>query len=543
MRLAVVLGLLALAGCRSRTERAAPPAEGSAAPRAGARRPHAPAGPVSTIAARDYVGPEACGECHPDQHARWTASLHRVMNQRADGDGVLGDFDGAIVPYAGGEARFAKGPAGYTMTLAKHGREVRYRVTRTIGKRALQEYVGVEDGRTDEVRLPFGWWPRGGGWYPQPYFDPWLAEDRFDAYAPVREPWAERCPWCHSTYPFEQRIARATARDVGHGLEQHFVAAGAARDPAVDRLAVATQVTVGISCESCHLGGRAHAEGAPIHLVPQGAEPRPGAPVPTTFAEERGDPRIVNTTCAQCHSGPSPRLPDGAALRNSSEALDLAASPCTAARCTDCHDPHAGGASEARAIAACTACHETIAAGGRAHTGHEAAAGVSCLDCHMPRIVMGVDRFVRTHRISSPGDPRMLAAAAPNACNLCHLDRSIRWTAEELGLQHDVRVDPRSLGAYGDVTAPVGEVWLASEEPAIRLIAGAAYARAAARGLAAFATPALRRGLADPLAHVRAWTVFAIEDAFGRRLPRSAYDPRAPAAVRTRQLEKLRVGP
>ena len=26
----------------------------------------------------------------------------------------------------------------------------------------------------------------------------------------------------------------------------------------------------------------------------------------------------------------------------------------------------------------------------------------------------------------------MYAAAAPNACNLCHLDRSVQWTLDEL---------------------------------------------------------------------------------------------------------------
>ncbi|MEO8707262.1 MAG: hypothetical protein ABI867_44960, partial [Kofleriaceae bacterium] len=282
----------------------------------------------STIAARDYIGPAACGECHPDEHARWQTSLHAVMNQRAEPAAVIGNFDTSLA-YAGNTVRFAHTAAGYTMTVG----ELRYTITRTIGKRGLQEYVGTLDGGP-EVRLPFGWWPRRGGWYPQPYFDPWLAEAAFDAYAPVREPWAERCPWCHSTYPFAQRIARSSGKAVGHGLEQFYEAPAGG-----DRLAVDQQVTVGISCESCHLGGRAHAAGAPIHFVPIGARGTREAPVASTFAIERADPAIANRVCAQCHSGPSPRMPDGTATRNSSEALDLAASTC-AARCTDCHDPH-----------------------------------------------------------------------------------------------------------------------------------------------------------------------------------------------------------
>ena len=493
-----------------------------------------PKGPISTVTAADYIGPAACGECHPDEHARWSQSLHLVMNQRAETPNVIvGDFAHAVVPYAGGEARFDRDRSGYTMTLARAGTSVRYHVTRTIGRRGLQEYVGTQEPGGVEVRLPFAWWPRRGGWYPQPYFDPWFAaETDFDAYAPVTEPWAERCPWCHSTYPFEQRIARGTRRAVGHGLEQYFTAPGGS-----DRLAVERQVSTGISCESCHLGGKAHQAGAPIHFIPLGAEARPGAPVASTFAAERTTPAIVNAVCAQCHSGPSPRLADGTALRNSSEALDLAASPCTTARCVDCHDPHRGGGDEARAIAACTSCHDRFAqpAAAQAHSGH---LDTTCLDCHMPRVVMGIDRMVRTHRIGSPGDPAMMAVAAPNACNLCHLDRSIAWTVDELRRGYEIALDSRHWTAYGGLDRPVGEVWMASKEPAVRLLAGAAYARSP---LAKFALPMLTQALADPLPHLRVWGLFAIEDVIGRKVAPAEYDPRAPADVRTRQLRALKL--
>lgn len=454
----------------------------------------------SNITRADYVGPSACGECHAAQLAGWATSLHRVMNANAaDPGAIIADFKGAVLHYAGGEARFDRDLAGYTMTVRKGERQTRYRITRTIGKRSLQEYVGVEDGRTEEVRLPFGWWPRYGGWAAQPAFDPWLDESEFDAYAPVREPWAERCPWCHSTYPFAQRIARASGpRAVGHGFEQYVESA-----PGTELLAVAEQVTTGISCESCHLGGRAHVAGAAIDFLPHGAAKRAGAPAwPATFAEQRRDARVVNGVCAQCHSGPSPRLADGTALRNSSEALDLAASACQA-KCTDCHDPHRGGVDETRSLAACKSCHATQAAPVHAGTGH---ATTSCLDCHMPRIVMGIDRYVRTHRISSPTNDKLLAEAAPNACNLCHLDRSIDWTLAELRAGWDVTLAIRTA-AYGDDN--VGDAWLASKSPAIRLIAMQAYARSP---LGRFARAQIEKGLADPLAYVRAWAKLSLDE-------------------------------
>lgn len=485
------------------------PAKQQPAPKPAAKRVPRPAplGGESNIARADYIGPEACGECHETQYAMWKKSLHRVMNAKvSDAGAVIGDFAEKSLAYRDGTAKFERTLEGYAMTLSSRDSEVRYRVTRTIGHRGLQEYVGVEvpvaagsaapaKGRRDfeahdEVRLPFGWWPRAGGWVPQVAFDPWLDETQFDPYKPVREPWAERCPWCHSTYPFAQRIARSSAHAVGHGLEQYFTSA-----PGTDRLAVDEQVTTGISCESCHLGGRAHADGAPISAIPSALTTEH---FPTTFAEQRKDPRVVNTICAQCHSGPSPRLADGTSLRNSSEALDLAAGPCTGMKCTDCHDPHVADSrhDEPRALATCTKCHTQLAApdAARAHARHD---NVTCLDCHMPKIVMGIDRYVRTHRISSP---TTLAAAAPNACNLCHLDRSFAWARDELRRGWDVKTRADASDT------PAGERWLAQKSPAIRLIATQAYARSPY-----FAD--LRPGLTDALAYVRAWTKFAIDEA------------------------------
>jgi hypothetical protein len=510
MRIAIFSLLAIAAGCGDSQDSPRPVAD---PPTAGPLVRKPPSGPISTVTAADYIGPDACGECHPGQFAAWKTSLHRRMNQRASAESVIGNF-ATHVAYAGGEATFATTPgreaATYTMTLAHRGESITYRVTRTIGVRGLQEYVGVDTADPDavEVRLPFAWWPRAKGWYAQPFFDPWLArEEDFHAYDKIKEPWAERCPWCHSTYPFEQRIARASVRDVGHGMEQFFTAPGGS-----DRLAIEQQVTVGISCESCHLGGKAHAAGAAMSFVPRGAEARPGiddAPRPTTFAQERADATIVNRVCAQCHSGPSPRLVDGTALRNSSEALDLAASPCTTARCTDCHDPHTGGSDEKRAIAACTTCHAQLAdaSAQSAHAGHVAGGRTTatCLDCHMPKLVMGIDRVVRTHRISSPTNAAIVTSGGVNACNLCHVDRSLQWTLDELRSRWDV--DLAATNAR-DADVPMGERWLASKEPALRLLAADALAHSS---IAKLSLPSLEKQLHDPVPHIRVWTRFAVD--------------------------------
>jgi hypothetical protein len=144
---------------------------------------------------------------------------------------------------------------------------------------------------------------------------------------------------------------------------------------------------------------------------------------------------------------------------------------------------------------------------------------------------MGIDHYVRSHRISSPANRMMLAAAAPNACNLCHLDRSIRWTLAEL------RVDPGNLDAYGDPDEAVGAVWLASNEPDVRVTAVMAYARSQ---LGRYALADLLPLLDDARPYVRTWTLFAVEDILGRKLRDDEYDPRAASNARKAQLQKLR---
>lgn len=511
-------------------------------------------GETSNVRPEDYIGPEACGECHPEKHEGWQDTLHAVMNQRAAGEAVVGDWATELA-YGGRTARFSREGGVPIMDLAG----TRYRVTRTIGARALQEYVGVrEDDPTRlEVRLPFGWWLARPGWYPQPYFDSWFDAEydatgalAFDPFTPEATPWAARCAWCHNTYPFELRLLRDPA--IGNGPEAHVELVAAERTATARAAAVRERnvlpveelVTVGISCESCHLGGRAHADGAPLRFAPSGPDVRrkPGAPDPT---RGRDEPALVNAICAQCHSTPSPRFPDGAATRNSTEALDLAAGACAQAiACTDCHDPHqqgagAGAPDEPAHLAACTLCHQRLAdeRAALAHGRHPAGVA-SCLDCHMPRLVAGIGAFVRSHRISSPTDPRMLAAGAPNACNLCHLDRSIRWTTDELRRGWGVTIAPQAgwRAAYGELDHAVGFAWLTSRHAPVRLAAAAAFARQGDRA----ALPALVELLDDPVAHDRMWMLLAVEQLLGRRLAPDEYDPLAPPAARARQMSALR---
>jgi hypothetical protein len=101
---------------------------------------------------------------------------------------------------------------------------------------------------------------------------------------------------------------------------------------------------------------------------------------------------------------------------------------------------------------ACTACHPAIAKELVTHTGHKAESeGSSCYNCHMPFTTYGLLKTIRSHTISSPSVAESVDSGRPNACNLCHLDKSLAWTEAALA-----RRPGPSVRAGGGVPAPVG---------------------------------------------------------------------------------------
>ena len=108
--------------------------------------------------------------------------------------------------------------------------------------------------------------------------------------------------------------------------------------------------------------------------------------------------------------------------------------------CISCHSMHGGDPKgmireRNRGNAACVACHPKLAATPNliAHTGHAAdSAGSSCYECHMPKITFGVMEAHRTHDISIPRPGDTISMGKPNACNQCHLDKSVNWAVREV---------------------------------------------------------------------------------------------------------------
>ena len=116
----------------------------------------------------------------------------------------------------------------------------------------------------------------------------------------------------------------------------------------------------------------------------------------------------------------------------------------------------------------CLSCHESIGDDVSAHTHHAVGSdGSSCMNCHMPHTTYGLMKGTRNHRIDSPSAQATLATGRPNACNQCHLDKPLQWTAERLHEWYGAEVPAMTRD---DREVAAGAVWALKGDAALRAL-------------------------------------------------------------------------
>jgi len=477
---------------------------------AGRKPPHDAGAPGRTKPSA-ALGSGACRSCHPGEHASWHASFHRTMTRLGGDPSIRAPFDGraleadgrSVTLYEKQGIRYARLPdpdlvahatlAGSTAPAASAPLVTREIVLATGSHH--HEVFWVRGERGNELRL-----------VPITYL---VAERRFvprrDAFLqpPDARPhavrWNSNCIQCHATL----------------GRPEH--------DQTTDRFS-STAAELGIACEACHGPGATHAERHRNPLTRLASRLDRGAD-PTIVNPARLSPERASEVCGQCHSyfvpkdedafwtsGFAERYRPGDVLSNSRTLLrrettnapgspavleaeteslfwgdgtirvggrelnGLEASACflrgtgkNKLSCLSCHSMHASDPDDqlrrdSSVDAACERCHAHEADRRETHTHHEKGSpGSSCVGCHMPFTSYALFKGIRSHRIDSPSAEQSAKTGRPNACNLCHLDRSLRWTAEHLG------------SWYGNAeTVPPGDVSASLSD----LVAGDAAKRA-----------------------------------------------------------------
>lgn len=549
-------------------------------------------GPTSNIHANDYIGPQACQKCHPKNYEQWWQHPHRRMNALATEENVLGDFTGSQqIKYLGGEATFFRdATGGYRMKLVRDGKSLLYEVRQTIGSRFFQYYIGrLLDGaaasdapyRLVNHVLPFGYWLDQKQWVPVVHVSRELPDgEREDPFVlPTKPrpgvnfiPYASNCSMCHTTFPLADDFTRKPeqiAKHVPLPMHWHLSAYLRSEHPQLwgslgDPLDVFNEqmlklpealmsyeadehaVTLGISCEACHLGCQQHASGKQIK--PDFLPRSPYLRLETASLQGKSGRthQNVNWVCARCHVGERPRFAGGMSTWNSVEYSDAMRGSCySQLKCVDCHSPHqATGTHWPRTPnqddASCIRCHTEFQESQMVieHTHHPLELdGSRCMNCHMPRINEGLQSVVRTHTIFSPTNAAMLEANHPNACNQCHVDKPIDWTLKYLrdwyGRSYS---EPKIAAAYPQRDRLVAAGWLSSSNEAVRLVAVDSILRANAKSF----LPELIDQLDDPFLINRQFTQHGLEEFWQIRPQDFGYEFFMSPAERRNALSKLR---
>jgi predicted CXXCH cytochrome family protein len=234
-------------------------------------------------------------------------------------------------------------------------------------------------------------------------------------------------------------------------------------------IATKTVTEWNVGCERCHGPGSAHVDN----------------PVRETIVNPaRLDYVHASDTCIQCHSQGQPlknpingkyydwpvgfqmgldlndfwkledhklgettftHFADGTAHKNRMQGNDFITSLMYArgVTCFSCHDPH-GSTNDAMlrqpASTVCLSCHGPNSQNGphaatiEQHTHHAAGSpGSQCVACHMPKIEQTIaDVNVSSHTFHFVYPVRTDSLKVPNACNVCHTDKSTAWTTDAL---------------------------------------------------------------------------------------------------------------
>jgi predicted CXXCH cytochrome family protein len=505
----------------------------------------------------------------------------------------VGVPDGSDAPFDGVEFRF-KDDRAVMETHGKGDEAERYlriessrfgnhlfRITRVIGGHHREDFAGVEvaapsgapvgDSANERI-LPVSFMLDTRTW-------------RYKGYS-VMSPerpglraggvWNRTCIFCHNTVPYlsallgelagpgtlpyqgevvdrllpperrwsflvtdEKGLASAVASELkrlgsgGDATLRHLV------DATRSRFSAQHLVEVGIGCESCHGGSRAHVDNFNLTPTFEVKSPFVRQVAPTGLSPRELRAQRINRTCARCHQvlfsrypftwegGLRARDPGGSNI-NSGEARDLLLGGCAnAMTCVDCHDPHAPdnrahmdaleGAAGNRVCIRCHTKYDKIIAL-EAHTHHKAdGPGGVCMNCHMPRKNMSLDtRLTRYHRIGSPTDRARVESDRPLECALCHTDETVGSLVDRMEQWWHKRYDRRNLvSLYGSLEARPLVVALTRGRAHEQATALGVFRERATANRARDLAPLVADQLTHPYPIVRYYAVRALEALIG----------------------------
>ncbi|QDT09968.1 multiheme c-type cytochrome [Planctomycetes bacterium K23_9] len=457
-----------------------------------------------------YVGSDVCRECHTQQHSTWEHSYHRTMTQAATPESVLGNFDDVAVTSSNRLYEFTRQGEVCTVEMPDEhnpSQRIRAPIVMTTGSHHMQVYWFATGKKRLIGMLPMvhlnesnEWIPRESAFLVPPNMPPSFELGR----------WNEACSSCHSTHRKGRRLASGEwdthvgefgiSCEACHGPAEEHVnirrqsqqqTAAEVPDPVDDPIINPADLPKALSAQVC---GQCHSVSDVLRpdrgTMENGHPYRPGLDLADTHGLwTRESPEFKRTQEALGYEDLDTLLDetfynDGMVRVSGREYTGMVQSSCYIngeMTCLSCHKMHqdsldsrpvkqwANDQLDVDAIgnSACTGCH-TPSQYGTQHTHHPAgSSGSSCYNCHMPHTAYGLLKAIRNHQISSPNIGRDHQAKRPNACNQCHLDKTLKWSADHL--QEWYEIEPPELETNEQEVA-ASLLWLLKGNAAERAI-------------------------------------------------------------------------
>ena len=378
----------------------------------------------------DYMGSSDCRSCHERFYELWSTSHHGLAMQA-----FSADFAKTLKPMkeevVSGDSRFLVElgkTGGFLRETKPDGTIKRYPIRHALGGRNVYFFlVPMQGGRLQVA--PVAYYVHTGKWYSSTasmvrHFQSGPADSALD--------WTDRqltfntaCHDCHVSQ-----------------LQKNY-------DPATDSYHT-TWKEAGINCETCHGPAETHirvaeeAEKAGVELKE----------LKLLRFHEDLNMEQRDATCSPCHAKMVPLTDaftpgelffnhydltsyedrdfyvDGRDHGENYTMTGWMANPCANAgklECIKCHTSSGRFRFKENPNQACLPCHQKKVDEIVEHSHHPAKAGLSCIDCHMPKTAQAY--MTRSdHSFRPPAPAASLEFGSPNACVICHFpDQDPMW--------------------------------------------------------------------------------------------------------------------
>ncbi len=376
----------------------------------------------------EYVGSGSCIECHEKFYDLWSPSHHGKAMQPVNAEFINNEklpnsedfsLEGKIYKVNIGDS---------TMTMVeKNGETIKnYDVVWVLGGKNVYYFLTpLEKGKLQTIPLAYNL--NDKVWYNNPQ-----SALRHFPEGPVDQ----ALPWMDRMYNFNSSCYSCHVSQ----LETNF-------DLATDSYQ-STWKEPGINCETCHGPSGNHVR--IFRNAKEGEVQKELGLISTrTFTPDQH-----NWSCAPCHAKmhpitasymPGDRFfdnydltilnntdfyPDGRDLGENYTYTSWMMNVCNdngQFHCVMCHTSSGRDRFKNNPNDACKSCHAERVADVVAHSGHPAGStGAVCINCHMPKTIFG-NMNRSDHSFRPPMPEATIRFDSPNACNMCHMDKSAEW--------------------------------------------------------------------------------------------------------------------